>query len=82
MDDTMFMSEPSIQEDLAFKHILNNFMLASHTKIHPNKSQVFFFNTNPSIQSHFSCILGFSWASFLIIYHGVTLKENSLKTIC
>jgi len=42
MDDTMFMSEPSIQEDLAFKHILNNFMLASHTKIHPNKSQVFF----------------------------------------
>jgi len=48
----MFIGKPFIQEALDFKNILNDFMLAFGTKIKPNKSQVFFFNTHHSIQTH------------------------------
>ena len=49
MHETMLIGETSIRESFTFKSILNKFMLALRTKINPNKSQVFFFNTNPSI---------------------------------
>jgi len=51
----MFIGKPFIQEALAFKSILNDFMLAVGTKVNPNKSQVFFFNTHHSIQTHLAC---------------------------
>lgn len=55
VNDTMFIGKPFIQEALALKNILNDIMLAIGTKINPNKSQVFFFNTHHSIQTHLAC---------------------------
>lgn len=49
LDRTILMGDPSVQEALAFKRILNDFMLASSIEIEPNKSQDLFFNTHPSI---------------------------------
>lgn len=55
VNDTMFIGKPFIQEALALKNILNDIILAFRTKIKPKKSQVFFFNTHHSIQTHLAC---------------------------
>jgi len=73
MDDTMLQGIPSVKEAKAFKKILYEFALAAGTKVSLAKSEIFFFNTDISIQRNLSRILGFQRDSLPSKYLGVPL---------
>ena len=46
IDDTMLMGHPSVQEARSFKKCLTLFTKALGLVVNPNKSQIFFMNTD------------------------------------
>eukprot|EP00253_Pinus_taeda_P033434 PITA_33434 len=49
VDDTMLQDTPMVKEAPAFKQILNDFAMATGTKVSLTKPKILFFNTNISI---------------------------------
>jgi len=63
MDDTMLQGIPTVREAITIKHILNEFSMATGTKVNLNKS-IFFFNTNIAIEISPE-FLGFKGTNYL-----------------
>jgi len=59
MDDTMLHGIPTVNEDRAYKKILDDFVEALGTEINHSKSMIYFFNTNICVQRNLSNIMGF-----------------------
>lgn len=79
VDDNMLFGFPSAQEARSFKNILNLFFVASGMTVNVSKSQLFFFNTPPIIQTSIARILGFSLAHLPAKYLGAPLIDSALK---
>jgi hypothetical protein len=76
------MGYPTIKEVTSFKTILDLFNLASGIVINHEKTQIFFFNTPPYVQRHFSTFLGFQISSLLAKYLGAPLLFKMLHDPC
>jgi hypothetical protein len=81
VDDTMLMETPTLREILQIKQVLEEFLEASGMKINQTKSQLFFFNTPPIVNTFLAETLGFSCISLPMKYLGVPLVDNSLKKV-
>jgi exonuclease III len=78
VDDTLLMGTPTVQEANSLLDILQTFSDASGLDCNKEKSQVFFFNTPPTIQRHISGILGFNRSSLPSKYLGIPLIDTAL----
>jgi hypothetical protein len=79
VDGTLLMGSPTAWEGNSLKEILQTFSDASGLECNKDKSQIFFFNTPPSIQRHISDILGFNRSSLPSKYLGIPLIDNALR---
>eukprot|EP00253_Pinus_taeda_P010385 PITA_10385 len=59
VDNKMLQGLPTVTEAKTIKQILNDFAMAASIEVSLNKSKVFFFNTDISIQRNITRILGF-----------------------
>jgi len=78
VDDTMLHGTPIVTESKAFKQILSEFAREVGTEVSLTKSNIFFFNTDISIQINLSRILGFQRESLPVKYLGVPLTDKLL----
>lgn len=78
VDDTMLQGTPTVKEAKAFKQILSEFARAAGIEVSLAKSNIFFFNTDISIQKNLSKILGFQRESLPVKYLGVPLTNKLL----
>jgi hypothetical protein len=79
VDDTLLMGSPTVREANSLLDILQTFSDASSLDCNKDKSQVFFFNTPPTIQCHISGILGFNRSSLPSKYLGIPLIDTALR---
>lgn len=79
VDDTMLQGIPTVKEARAFKQILNNFALAVGTEVSLDKSKVFFFNTDITIQRNLTRILVFQRDQLPSKYLGMPLTDKPLS---
>eukprot|EP00253_Pinus_taeda_P008423 PITA_08423 len=79
VDDTMLQGTPTIKEAKAFKQILNEFTMATGTEVSFNKSKIFFFNTDISIQRNLTRSLSFQREQLPSKYLGIPLTEKPLS---
>jgi hypothetical protein len=75
------MVVPTTHEANEFKHVLSYFMAVMGTTINYDKSQIFFFDTPPTVQINISHILGFQWSSLQYKYVGAPLVYNVLRNV-
>lgn len=80
--DILLFLQASLHEARFLKSILSNFMNAYGTLINGEKSNVFFFNTNPMVQGHLVCFLEFHISNISVKYLGFPLVSNSLRINC
>lgn len=73
VDDTMLQGIPTVKEALAYNQILKEFSMATGMEVNLSKSNIFFLNTNISIQRNISRILGFQKDSLATKYLGILL---------
>jgi len=75
----MLQGIPSVKEAKAFKQILNDFAMAASTEVSRDKSKVFSFITNISIQKNLTKILGFQRDKLPSKYLGIHLTDKPLS---
>lgn len=76
VDDTMLMGIASIRKVKAIRHTLEAFKRANGLEVNKDKSQIFYFNTPPSMRRHITRILEFPEGSFPSKYLGAPLLEG------
>ena len=79
VDDTMLMGHPSVKELRSFKKCLTLFTKASSIAINPNKSQIFFTNTDIITQRNIIRIFGFTKGTMPSKYLGIPLGMGKLR---
>ena len=77
----MLMWKPTIKVSNAFQSILQTFELALGLEVNLAKSELFFLNTPPSIQTHLTRILGIADNSLPTKYLGDPLSKDALRVI-
>lgn len=75
----MLFGQPSIQEAITYKSILDTFSDASGTSVSASKSQIFFFNTSISTQNSIVRILGFTISHLPAKYLAAPLIDSAIK---
>eukprot|EP00253_Pinus_taeda_P018901 PITA_18901 len=78
VDNTILYGIPMVKEALAYKHILSYFAMATGMEVNLSKSNIFFLNTNTTIQKNISKILGFQRDVLPSKYLGVPLTNKPL----
>lgn len=78
VDDTMLKGTPIVKEAKYLNQIMHEFSMAAGTEVSLNKSKIFFFNTDISIQRNISRILGYQIDSLPLKYLGVLLTDKLL----
>lgn len=76
VDATMLYGLSDLGEARAFKQILYSYSKASSQEINPAKSEVFFFNTELSLQKDIGGILNFNLGSLPCKYLGLPLDKG------
>ena len=75
-DDTILPGESSIEEAIAVKNIIDDYMSASGQKVNNTKSEILFMNTDEKLEFQICSIMGYKKGEFPCKYLGIELGKE------